>query len=126
MRPSIFLWLLIACLVGWVYTLLRQRRSISRLGRSQEEIQVEETLVFDFLHGLGEAFSETIKAADLHRLIVEGARRVLDAQGGALYLTDRTGTKLVPTFVSKGCPPLVDVPPHILQQAAGTPVALER
>src|ERR1700720_1489103 len=125
MRPSIFFWLLIACLGLWIYTLVRQRRSIRRLERSQEEIQVEETLVFDFLHGLGEAFSETIRPADLHRLIVEGATRVLDAQGGALYLTDRTGTKLVPTFVSKGCPPLVDVPPHILQQAAGTPVALE-
>src|SRR5260370_22920643 len=61
----------------------------------------------------------------MHRLIVEGATRGLDAQGGALYLTDRTGTKLVPTFVSKGCPPLVDVPPHILQQTAGTPAALE-
>ena len=125
MRPSILFWLLIACLAAWIYTLLRQRRSIRRLERSQEEIQVEETLVFDFLHGLGEAFSETIRPADLHRLIVEGATRVLDAQGGALYLTDRTGTKLVPTFVSKGCPPLVDVPPHILQQTAGTPIALE-
>src|SRR5256714_8800180 len=125
MRPIILFWLLIACLGVWVYTLLRQRRSIRRLERSQEEMQIEETLVFDFLHGLGEAFSETIRPADLHRLIVEGAKRVLDAQGGALYLTDRTGTKLVPTFVSKGCPPLVDVPTHILQQAAGTPVALE-
>src|SRR6184192_2936522 len=125
MRPTILFWLLIACLAAWVYTLMRQRRSIRRLERSQEEIQVEETLVFDFLHGLGEAFSETIRPADLHRLIVEGATRVLDAQGGALYLTDRTGTKLVPTFVSKGCPPLVDVPPHVLQQTAGTPVALE-
>ena len=125
MRPNIFFWLLIACLGVWIYTLLRQRRSIKRLERSQEEIQVEETLVFDFLHGLGEAFSETIRPADLHRLIVEGAMRVLDAQGGALYLTDRTGTKLVPTFVSKSCPPLVDVPPHILQQAAASPVALQ-
>src|SRR2546428_9888644 len=125
MRPSILFWLLIACLAAWIYTLLRQRRSIRRLERSQEEIQVEETLVFDFLHGLGEAFSETIRPADLHRLIVEGATRVLDAQGGALYLTDRSGTKLAPSFVSKGCPPLVDVPPHILQQTAGTPVALE-
>ncbi|PYK82534.1 MAG: hypothetical protein DME28_10370 [Verrucomicrobia bacterium] len=125
MRPSILFWLLIVCLAAWIYTLVRQRRSIRRLEHSQEEIQVEETLVFDFLHGLGEAFSETIRPADLHRLIVEGATRVLDAQGGALYLTDRTGTKLVPTFVSKGCPPLVDVPPHILQQTAGTPVALE-
>src|ERR1700730_18502763 len=125
MRPSILFWLLIACLAGWIYTLLRQRRSIRRLERSQEEIQVEETLVFDFLHGLGEAFSETIRPADLHRLIVEGATRVLDAQGGALYLTDRSGTKLAPTFVSKGCPPLVDVPVHILQQAASSPTALQ-
>src|SRR5437667_1694489 len=125
MRPSILFWLLIVCLAAWIYTLVRQRRSIRRLEHSQEEIQVEETLVFDFLHGLGEAFSETIRPADLHRLIVEGATRVLDAQGGALYLTDRTGTKLVPTFVSKTCPPLVDVPQHILQQAAATPVALE-
>src|SRR5438876_1750610 len=125
MRPTILFWLLIACLAAWVYTLMRQRRSIRRLERSQEEIQVEETLVFDFLHGLGEAFSETIRPADLHRLIVEGATRVLDAQGGALYLTDRSGKKLAPSFVSKGCPPLVDVPPHILQQAAASPLALE-
>lgn len=125
LSPTLLFWLLVVCLAAWVYTLLRQRSSIRRLERSQEEIQVEETLVFDFLHGLGEAFSETIRPADLHRLIVEGATRVLDAHGGALYLTDRTGTKLTPTFISKGCPPLVDVPPHILQQAAATPVALE-
>src|SRR5437879_11558657 len=125
MRPNIFFWLLITCLGLWIYTLLRQRRSIRRLERSQEEIQVEETLVFDFLHGLGEAFSETIRPADLHRLIVEGATRVLDAHGGALYLVDRTGTKLMPAFISKGCPPLVDVPANILQQAAATPIALE-
>src|SRR5207244_6025088 len=125
MRPSILFWLLIACLAAWIYTLLRQRRSIRRLERSKEEIQVDETLVFDFLHGLGEAFSETIRPHDLHRLIVEGATRILDAHGGALYMADRTGTKLTPAFISKGCPPLVDVPPHILQQAACTPVALE-
>src|SRR6202030_1386354 len=125
MRPNIFFWLLIASLAAWILTLLRQRRSIRRLERSQEEMQIEETLVFDFLHGLGEAFSETIRPADLHRLIVEGATRVLDAQGGALYLTERSGVKLAPAFISKGCPPLVDVPPHILQQAAASAVALE-
>src|SRR5881392_3607037 len=125
MWPIVFLGLLIASLAGWAFTWWQQRLRIRQLERSKEEIQIEETLVFDFLHGLGEAFTETIRATDLHRLIVEGASRVLDAQGGALYMTDRTGTKLVPTFVSKGCPPLVDVPPHILQQTAGTPVALE-
>jgi sigma-B regulation protein RsbU (phosphoserine phosphatase) len=95
------------------------------LERSLEEIQVEETLVFDFLHGLGEAFSDTIRPNELHRLIVEGATRILDAHGGALYVTDRTGGKLTPAFISNGCPPLVDVPPDILQQAAATPIALE-
>src|SRR2546430_573346 len=125
MSPTFLLGLLIACLVGWVYTAWVLSRRVRAIERSKEEIQVEETLVFDFLHGLGEAFTETIRPNDLHRLIVEGATRILDAQGGALYMADRTGTKLAPAFISKGCPPLVDVPPHILQQAAATPVALE-
>ncbi len=117
--------LLVACLLGWFLTFWLQQRRLRLLERSKEEIQVEETMVFDFLHGLGEAFRETIRPNDLHRLIVEGATRILDAHGGALYLADRTGTKLVPAFISKGCPPLVDVPTHVLQQAAATPVALE-
>ena len=125
MWPTLLLVLLLASLVGWLVSFRAQNRRIRALERSKEEIQVEETLVFDFLHGLGEAFRETIRPNDLHRLIVEGATRILDAHGGALYLVDRTGTKLVPAFISKGCPPLVDVPPHILQQATVTPVALE-
>jgi len=125
MWPILLFGLLLASVAGWIFTALRQTRRIRILERSKEEIQVEETLVFDFLHGLGEAFTETIRPHDLHRLIVEGATRILDAHGGALYMADRTATKLTPAFTSKGCPPLVDVPPHILQQAASTPVALE-
>jgi sigma-B regulation protein RsbU (phosphoserine phosphatase) len=125
MWPILFFGLLLASVAGWIYTAQRQARRIRTLERSKEEIQVEETLVFDFLHGLGEAFSETIRPHDLHRLIVEGATRILDANGGALYMVDRTGAKLVPAFISKGCPPLVEVPTDILQQAAATPIALE-
>jgi len=125
MWPILLFGLLLASVAGWIYTSQRQARRIRTLERSKEEIQVEETLVFDFLHGLGEAFSETIRPNDLHRLIVEGATRILDAHGGALYMADRTGAKLVPAFISKGCPPLVEVPTDILQQAAATPVALE-
>ena len=120
MWPTLLFVLLVACLGRLDPDRSLQRRRIRALERSKEEIQVEETLVFDFLHGLGEAFRETIRPNDLHRLIVEGATRILDAHGGALYLVDRTGTKLVPAFISKGCPPLVDVPAHILQQAAVT------
>ena len=125
MWPTLFFGLLVASLAGWGLTTYLQRRRIRILERSHEEIQVEETLVFDFLHGLGEAFRGTIRPQELHRLIVEGAVRILDAHGGALYVADRTGGRLMPGFVSKGCPPLVDVPPDILQQAAGNPIALE-
>jgi phosphoserine phosphatase RsbU/P len=125
MWPTLLFGLLLASVAGWTFTAYYQTRKIRRLERSHEEIQVEETLVFDFLHGLGEAFRETIRPQELHRLIVEGATRILDAHGGALYMTDRTGGKLTPVFISKGCPPLVDVPPNILQQAAATPIALE-
>ena len=62
--------LLLASVAGWIFTALRQAQRIRILERSKEEIQVEETLVFDFLHGLGAAFTETIRATDLHRLIV--------------------------------------------------------
>ena len=125
MWPTLLLGLLVVSVAGWGVTAYLQTRRIRRLERSHEEIQVEETLVFDFLHGLGEAFRETIRPQELHRLIVEGAVRILDAHGGALYVTDRTGGKLTPAFISKDCPPLVDVPSNILQQAAANPIALE-
>jgi sigma-B regulation protein RsbU (phosphoserine phosphatase) len=126
MWPTLLLGLLVASAAGWIATSYLQAQRIRRLERSHEEIQVEETLVFDFLHGLGEAFRESIRPQELHRLIVEGATHILDAQGGALYVSDRTGAKLTPAFISKGCPPLVDIPPNILQQAAATPTGLER
>jgi sigma-B regulation protein RsbU (phosphoserine phosphatase) len=125
MWPSVLFALLAAAIAGWMITAWQQQRRIRALERSKEEIQVEETLVFDFLHGLGEAFRETIRSGDLHHLIVEGATRVLDAHGGALYLVDRSGTKLQPAFISKGCPPLVAIPGNILHQATTTPAALE-
>ena len=123
--PILLFGLFLASVVGWIFTTYTQTRRIRALEHSHEEIQVEETLVFDFLHGLGEAFRDTIRPNELHRLIVEGATRILDAHGGALYVTDRTGGKLTPAFISNGCPPLVDIPPDILQQAAATPIALE-
>ena len=100
--PILLFGLFVASVAGWIFTAYMQTRRIRALERSHEEIQVEETLVFDFLHGLGEAFSDTIRPNELHRLIVEGATRILDAHGGALYVTDRTGGKLTPAFISNG------------------------
>ena len=73
--------LLAATVIVLVGTNLRQRRLIEGLKRAREELQVEEDRVFDFLHGLGEAFSDNLRSSDLHRLIVEGATRITDAHG---------------------------------------------
>ena len=125
MWTSLLLGLLVASVIGWLVTVLVHMRRYRALERSKEEIQVEETLVFDFLHGLGAAFTETIRAADLHRLIVEGAARILDANGGALYIIERGGLTLAPAYISKGCPPLADVPAENLQQATSSPDVFE-
>ena len=125
MWPYLLVGLLVACVAGWLWTWRKQTARILQLERSNEEIQVEETLVFDFLHGLGAAFTETIRASDLHRLIVEGAARILDAHGGALYVIERGGARLIPAFISNGCPPLVEIPAHVLQQAPATPAAVD-
>lgn len=118
----IFFILLSACL-GWLH--VRQRRALQLIGREWRELRTEEQRVFDFLHGLGEAFGGGAGRRELYRLIVESAARILDAHGGALYLVDGSGGFLTPVFVSRGCAPLVEVPPHIRQQAAANPVAME-
>jgi sigma-B regulation protein RsbU (phosphoserine phosphatase) len=86
------------------------RRKVGELKESSADIHQEEKRVFDFLHGLGTAFSEGVPSGELNRLIVEGGSHILKADGGALYLVDRTGENLIPAFLTKGCPPLVLLP----------------
>src|ERR1043166_3866545 len=66
---------LVALLIAsWVWFLFReqtQNRRFEVAKKAREKVEKEETRVFDFLHGLGEAFLEEIHAEDLHRLIVE-------------------------------------------------------
>lgn len=116
MWTFVFLFLFLGTLVALGVVLAAFTRKIAEVERQRAELEIEETRVFDFLHGLGEAFSEGVRTADLHRLIVEGAVRILEAHGGALYLLDKSETVLVPVFVSAGCPPVVPLPGHLLAQ----------
>src|SRR6202050_2160316 len=102
---------------------LRQRLLQAR--RAREKVEIEESRVFDFLHSLGEAFSTDLRPDDLHRLIVESAIRILEAHGGALYTVHRDGLGLVARFISRSCPPLMEVPPQVLQQLENNPQALQ-
>ncbi|MCE9612331.1 MAG: SpoIIE family protein phosphatase [Chthoniobacter sp.] len=106
-----FFFALFAVTAGsFAYVYRRQREMIVALRRAREKIQLEETRVFDFLHGLGAALSDMSRPSDLHVLIVEGALRILGAHGGALYLADRPGEKLRPAFSTRNCPPFFEVP----------------
>lgn len=105
---TLFASMIVLCII-----IFGSRRRFGELQRASAEIHQEERSVFDFLHGLGAAFSEGVPAAELHRLIVEGAQNSLKADGGALYLADNTGKDLLPAFVSLGCPPLVILPVHL-------------
>lgn len=123
-------WIYPAAVLGasslvFVKLLRRAHARAEQVALDLEEFRTEERRFFRFLHGLGEAFSADLQRGELHRLIVEGAAEVLEAHGGSLYTVDRTGTLLVSGYSSKGCPPLVEVPDYVLQQASTTPVALE-
>lgn len=125
MWTYIYFALFFGTLIALLIVLNTFTKRMGELERQRAELQLEEDRVFAFLHGLGEAFSEGLRSSDLHRLIVEGAVRILDAHGGALYIADKSGEAMIPGFLSKGCPPLVPVPGHIYEQAASTQVALD-
>ena len=99
----------LACWSVWVFR--RQQRVIRDVQRQKVKAQTEERRVFDFLHDLGEALTHETQPGDLHGSIVEGALRILEADGGALYLADKSGTQLRPAYVSRACPPFVELPP---------------
>jgi sigma-B regulation protein RsbU (phosphoserine phosphatase) len=121
----VFFVLFVASSAALVTVLGVMSRRLTISEKARLDIELEEGQVFEFLHGLGEAFAEGVRSADLHRLIVESAMRILDAHGGALYLADRTDSAMAPAFLSKGCPPLIDVPRHILEQGGNSSLAVD-
>ncbi len=118
-----FFLLLVASWIAFFFLYRRQDRLIESQRKARQKAEMEESRVFEFLHSFGEAFSNEIRPDEIHRLIVEGAVRILEAQGGTLYMEQ--GGVLVARFFSKECPPVIEVPGHVLQQAAQNPQALQ-
>jgi sigma-B regulation protein RsbU (phosphoserine phosphatase) len=111
MLAEIILSTALAASIAWSVLAGRfHRRQVTELLRDKVKIQTEERRVFDFLHGIGEALKDDSHVGDLDGLIVEGALRILEADGGALYLANKGGTVLQPSYVSKGSPPFVELP----------------
>ncbi len=113
--------LLIAVAVALVVTKRKKDDTISKLMEEEQAILEEERRMFSFLHDLGEAISREEGQAAMYRLIVEGAMRVMESNGGVLYLLDNTGKALVPRYHSDKCIPLVDIPERIASMARSNP-----
>lgn len=97
---------LVACLFR-----VRGMRLIRNLQTEREALLGEESRIFTFLHEIGESLCHDQGLRGLHDEIVRGVSRVVDADGGALYLLDpRQGTHLVPASLSESAAALIDLP----------------
>jgi sigma-B regulation protein RsbU (phosphoserine phosphatase) len=111
----------LAVIVGALY--LRRKLRISRKfqDKLQQEfvaLQLEKKIVYDFLHDLGEAFTEDIDREHLLRIIVTCARKVTGARGAAIYLWNADRDQLVAAIVSGAFPPPLKVDNIIADQLA--------
>jgi sigma-B regulation protein RsbU (phosphoserine phosphatase) len=104
-------------------SLRRERDVIRRMQEGDQERASRRRRVFEVLQVLGDAIQTGQHDATVHRLIAEGAVKVVESDGAALYLFDEKTQSLVPKHCTKKCPPLIALPERIVEQArtnAGT------
>lgn len=117
--------LLVVAGVGWPFFKswreLKKKMSVFLQGDADRASRRRR--VFEVLQTLGTAILQGQADTTLHRLIAEGAVKVVQSEGAILYLLDDRGKALVPKHCTKDCPPLINLPERIVDQAktnAGT------
>src|SRR5271169_3731950 len=120
------------CAIVAVLSFLYVRKKLRVSRRLQAQLQQEfvalrqeKKVIYDFLHDLGEAFTEEIDREHLLRIIVTCARKVTGARGAAIYLWDADRDKLVAAIVSGAFPPVLKVDNIVADQLAARPENLE-
>jgi sigma-B regulation protein RsbU (phosphoserine phosphatase) len=119
---------LILAVAGFLYIRKKLRDSLLLQAQVQQEfvaLQQEKRIIYDFLHDLGEAFTEDIDREHLLRIIVTCARKVTGAKGAAIYLWDPDREKLIAAIVSGVFPPVLKVDNIVADQLAAQPENLE-
>ncbi len=104
---------LVAVSAAFVRSTRKKEKALTDLLAEEQAIVAEERRMFGFLHELGEAITREEGQSSMYRLIVEGAMRVTDCTGGALYLLDAAGKAFVPRYFSDACVPTIDLPQRI-------------
>jgi sigma-B regulation protein RsbU (phosphoserine phosphatase) len=118
----------ILAVLGFLYIRNKLRTSLRLQAQLQQEfvaLQQEKKVIYDFLHDLGEAFTEEIDREHLLRIIVTCARKVTKAKGAAIYLWDADREKLVAAIVIGTFPPALKVDNIVADQLAAQPENLE-
>lgn len=118
----------IVTMLGFAYVRGKLRESLKLQARLQGEfvaLQQEKKVIYDFLHDLGEAFTEEIDREHLLRIIVTCARKVTGAKGAAIYLWNADREKLVAAIVSGTFPPVLKMDNIVADQLAAKAENLE-
>lgn len=115
----------VICLVGVIWFIRREwHKSVDLRAKLQLEfaaLQQEKKIIYDFLHDLGEAFTEEIDREHLLRIIVTCARKVTLARGAAIYLWDANREKLIAATVSGAFPPPLKIANVLAEELAAKP-----
>ena len=121
---AVFFLLVGAGASSWLGARLRRSESALREFLEEDNLRANRRRrLFDVLHVLGDSILAGQSDATVYRLIAEGAAKVVESDGAALYLLDDKGRALVPRHCTKECPPLIALPERIVTQArtnAGT------
>ena len=114
---------------GAIFFLRRKFQRYARLQRRLQKemvaLQQEKKIIYDFLHDLGEAFTEDIDREHLLRIIVTCARKVTMARGAAIYLWNPEHDKLRCAIVNGAFPPPLKVDNVVADQLAARVEDLE-
>ena len=113
-----------------VFAYIRNKLLISQRLQSEAQkqfvaLQQEKKIIYDFLHDLGEAFTEEIDREHLLQIIINCARKVTAARGAAIYLWDADREKLLAAMVSGTFPPPLKVDNVVADQLAARSEDLE-
>ncbi len=113
-----------------VFIYIRRKLKVSQdlqvqLHKEFNALQQEKKIIYDFLHDLGEAFTEEIDREYLLLIIVTCARKVTGARGAAIYLWDADREKLIAAIINGTFPPPLKVENAIADQLAAKAEDLE-
>ncbi len=114
-----------AAIVMLATRLRRERRRVRALSTQIELLSQRRRVIFDFLHDLGEAFTEGISVDELLRMIATFSVQTTQASAGAVFLLDQDKAHLQAEVVIGPFPPPLrapelegkaNIPPRQLEQ----------